>query len=484
MNPQELSQTRLIDGLPALRLLEGLARVYQLVLVVDQQGRLQWMSSELRRFCGGADCQIGGDARTLFPRLPKPEQLLTIRRLLRSQGYLSHMRVDLRGGDGTEVPAELSVLPISTEDSDPPLLVVIARRVGDRGETAGEQAASVLDNAPDAVLAVDEKGFVTYSNAAVERLLGHSRDELRHRPVALLVHNPIDVEKLASSLGPGQKIRDWDLNLRRSDGSAVAVSASADALKLPDGTVRGTVLFLRDVRERSETELELRKRNQELEHCVHTLAHDLRSPLVAILGFSRLLRQDYGDNLDRTGRRFVDRIEEAGRTMDHMIRDVLELSRIGSDERKSLIDPRIVLLQIQAERKPQLDERGIRLTIPDGPPMVYCDRTRLYQLFSNLIGNAIDHMGPCDAPSISVDIEELPDHHLITVNDSGRGIPAEHQENIFDVFRTLRPHPESRRGSGIGLAIVRKIATTHSGRAWVESEPGHGALFCVTLSRT
>ncbi len=93
-------------------------------------------------------------------------------------------------------------------------------------------------------------------------------------------------------------------------------------------------------------------------------------------------------------------------------------------------------------------------------------------------------MGPCEAPIISVDIEERPDHHLISVKDTGRGIPAEHHESIFEVFQTLRPDPNSRRGSGIGLAIVRKIATTHSGAAWVESKPGQGAHFCVTLSRT
>ena len=484
MNAQELPQARLIDGLPPLRLLEGLARLYQLVVVVDQQGRLQWISSELRRHCDLADCHIGSDARTLFTRLPKPEQLVAIRRQLRSRGYLSHMRVDLRGVGGAEEPAELSVLPISTEDGGSPLLVIIARRIDDREEPAGEPAASVLDSVPDAVLAVDERGFVTYANAAAEGLLGHTHDELRDRPIALLVSNPLDVERLAPSPGSEEKIRDWEFFLPRRGRHTISVSASADPLRQRDGSVRGTVLFLRHVRERSETEQELRHRNEELEHCVHTLAHDLRSPLVALLGFSRLLRQDYADKLDETGCHFVDRVEEAGRTMDHLIRDVLELSRIGSDERKSLVNPHIVLRQIRAELKPRLDEGKIQLVIPDAPPMVYCDRTRLYQLFSNLVGNAIDHMGPCEAPIISVDIEERPDHHLISVKDTGRGIPAEHHESIFEVFRTLRPDPNSRRGSGIGLAIVRKIATTHSGAAWVESKPGQGARFCVTLSRS
>ena len=121
------------------------------------------------------------------------------------------------------------------------------------------------------------------------------------------------------------------------------------------------------------------------------------SPLVALLGFSRLLRQDYGPQLDETGRHFIDRIEQAGRTMDELIHDLLEFSRIGQgSERRAMVDPRSVLTQISSEMKPRLEAKGIRLEIPDHPPTIYCDRTRLYQVFSNLVGNAIEHDGDDD----------------------------------------------------------------------------------------
>jgi signal transduction histidine kinase len=226
----------------------------------------------------------------------------------------------------------------------------------------------------------------------------------------------------------------------------------------------------------------LEHKNVELEHCVHSLAHDLRSPLVALLGFSRLLRQDYGNQLDDTGLHFIDRIEQAGRTMEELIHDLLEFSRIGQgSEHRSMVDPRAVLLQIAAEMKPRLEASGMELEFPNRPPLIYCDRTRLYQVFSNLVGNAIDHMGSCEDRVISVDVWDERDGHRVAVRDRGRGIEPGDHERIFEVFQSLGPGSDGRRGSGIGLAIVKKIAETHGGRVWVESEPGRGTSFHLTF---
>ncbi len=486
MNALKLAEAQLIDGLPAPKLLEGLARLYELVLVVDPNGRVRWMSDEFRRLCGVSDDPPGQDVRSIFPKFPHPEPISAIRSQLRTDGFLSHTRIDVSGCGGEVLPVEVSVLPVITDAGGPPLRVVIARRISDADTAVGTGAPDpLLESAPDGVLAVDERGFITYANAAVERLVGYSREQLLGRPVALLASHPADVEGLASSLGPKGEVREWDLELRRSDGTSIAFSASAGALRRPDRSAGGSVLFLREAAKRRQAEQALGRENAELEHCIQTLAHDLRSPLVALLGFSRLLRQDYGERMDETGCHFLDRIEQAGHTMEVLIHEILELSRIGRcGDRRSLVDPRIVLLQIAAEIKPRLDAQGIRLATPASPPMVFCDRTRLYQLFSNLIGNAIDHMGPCETPVIEVHIEEGAEQHHLSVSDPGRGIPPEHHQEIFEVFRSFGRRSDGDRGTGIGLAIVRKIAETHSGRAWVESRPDAGATFHVTLSRS
>ena len=274
------------------------------------------------------------------------------------------------------------------------------------------------------------------------------------------------------------------MTLRRPDGGAIAVSATVSPLPPDAGLARAIILSLRDTSSSQRALAEIQRKNDDLEQCVNTLAHDLRSPLVALLGFSRLLRQDYGARLDDTGLHFVDRIEQAGRTMEMLIHDLLELSRIGQPgERRALVDPRAVLQHLQHELKPRLDAAGVELVLPAHPPLVYCDRTRLYQVFSNLIGNAIEHMGPCAMPRIVVDVVEEADCEHITVHDPGRGIAPEHHERIFEVFQSLAPRSDDRSGTGIGLAIVKKIVQTHGGRVWVESRLGHGSTFHVTFPR-
>jgi signal transduction histidine kinase len=212
------------------------------------------------------------------------------------------------------------------------------------------------------------------------------------------------------------------------------------------------------------------------------VSHDLRSPLVAVLGFARLLREDYGEQLDAQGLRFLRRIEEAGRTMESLLHDLLEFARIGRSEPKRIhVDPRDVLLQLQAELKPSLEEAQVSLQLPEEPPLLWCDRTQLYQVLSNLVGNALDHMGPTSQPSLEVEISEENGLQQLVVRDHGRGIdPADH-ERIFEIFQTRGVPRGGKRGTGIGLAVVRKIAEAHGGSAWVESAPGAGAAFHVTF---
>ncbi len=492
MNLQQSSEPETIDRIPSVTLLEGLARVYDLVLVTDFDGKVLWVSNGLLELSDGGGFRVGLDAQMILPQLPKlprPDQVFSLRSQLRTHGHLSNIRVDLPiGATGDSVPVEVNMLPMSTPVEDRPFFVVIARRASDSSDCSRSEMddrSAILDDAPDALLAIDTNGFVVRSSAGIERLLGHSPEEIIDTPVAALLGNANDLDRLVSSLcaeGADGDVGEWELTLVGSSGQGVNVAATARARRDADGKFAGTVLCLRKVAEPHPMVAELERKNAELEHCVHALAHDLRSPLVALLGFSRLLRQDYGGQLDDTGLHFIDRIEQAGRTMEDLIHDLLELSRIGqSGERKSLVDPKTVLSQLHAELKPRLDAGQVRLLLPIDPPLVYCDRTRLYQVFSNLIGNAIDHMGPCDDPFIQITVTDQADHHHITVSDGGRGIADVDHQRVFDVFQSLSPASDGRRGSGIGLAIVRKVAETHGGRVWLENRSGGGATFHVTL---
>jgi len=229
----------------------------------------------------------------------------------------------------------------------------------------------------------------------------------------------------------------------------------------------------------------LETKNDELETCVRSVSHDLRSPLVSVLGFTRLLRDEFGDPIGRTGRHFLDRIEQAGRNMERLLHDMIELSRLDETPYFPVsVDPSPVLKELAAELNLQLDEAGIDLNLPTDPPLVVCDRTRLYQLFSNLIGNAIRHMEPNASGRIDVSVEVVPDGWEISVKDNGPGIAPEDSKRIFEPFQTARRPGEPKKSSGLGLAIVRKIVEAHRGRIVVESELGAGARFVVWLPRS
>ena len=470
MSTQLQAGVPLADGSPIRKLLEELSHTYSMMLVADARGRVSWMSDGWIEACGRRPDFGGRDLREAIATTRHPERSFAILDRMRDRGFLVHSRVDRSEINPRSTPLDLSIFPLRCSKGG--LVQVILAREAPPKESHRE--AALLDALPDALLACDADGFVSYANPATERVLGMAPTEIRGCALAVLPADGRSLGRLLGALEASEPVEfEIDLRTARPEPRSVAVSLAPR----PGGN--GCVLTLRTA---AEQNAELVRRNDELEHCINTLAHDLRSPLVALLGFSRLLRQDYGERFDDTGAHFLDRIEQAGRTMETLIHDLLELSRIGQPgELPAMIDPRAVLLQLAAELKPRLDSSEIALVLPKDPPLVYCDRTLLYQVFSNLIGNAVEHMGDCSERTIAVSIAEDCGFHRITVRDRGLGIAPEHHERIFEAFQSLGPRRGPRSGTGMGLAIVRKIADTRGGRAWVESSPGAGAAFHFTL---
>jgi PAS domain S-box-containing protein len=342
--------------------------------------------------------------------------------------------------------------------------------------------SAVLDDSPEPVVVVDRGGRLRFANAACESLFGVAPAVLigRRADEFALRHEPAERHP-----DPGESpcVLRGCVELRHPDGDPRWASYAARALSAPGVGVMGAVGFLHDDTERRRDDLRRSRVRDELEQTIRAVSHDLRSPLVSVLGFSRLLRDDFGGALGERGTHYLDRIVAAGRTMESLIRELLDFARIGhAGEHRAWVDPREVLQQLRGELKPRLDHLCVELAVPEDAPLLRCDRTRLYQLFSNLIGNALDHMGPCESPCIEVGIREDGEWHRISVRDNGRGIEPSERERIFEMFQTI-PRDGSRKGTGIGLAIVKKIAELHGGCVWVESAPDAGATFHVRLPR-
>lgn len=467
---------------PALGLLAGLARIHRTVLVVDSGDRIVWASEALNELTGRE--WVGQQVDDLFG---SPERHLELRRRLRSDGCLANEPIGVLCHDGSEIGATLSAVGVPAS-CGAGLTLAIVRPDSDALQpiepgSGGDYYRSILDSCSDALVALDDRGWVTYANPQLVSLMGKSVDSLPGLPVALAFSPRFGFEALADSLRPAREGCGAEIDLAH-DGSTLSVAIDYTPLALPDGSNAGTVAFLRDVTEQRRAEADLKHKNDELEHYVHAVSHDLRTPLVSLLGFSRLLVQDYGDILTDTGRHFLERIEQASRTMEALINDLLELSRIGSTPGQfDWVDPLPVLKQLANELKPRLETADIDLTLPASPPLVFAVRTHLYQVFANLIGNAVTHMGAREGAQISVELEETPDAAILSVRDNGEGIGRKDQERVFEIFQTVKPRGGERRGTGIGLAIVKKIAEAHGGRAWLQSEAGGGAVFFVSFPR-
>jgi PAS domain S-box-containing protein len=483
------------DDVASHEILHGLARLHSLVVVSDLKGRVLWMSDAMALECGGAEHHVGNPMCQAFASLPGgraqaklAEQISHMQAQLQTHESVSDVRLDLGIKSGVHHSVDVSAFRTETRGGRPVVVAIVHPSRAEVGEIAlrreRDALGSILDASPDAVIGLDRFGFIDYANDAVQSVLGVDPAKLDGQPVALLVPRSSELVGLVSELAGGQTIVDHELRIERPDGSLCWVAVDARSRASGPGEYGERFVFIRDVNHRVRERRALEKHNAELESYVHNVSHDLRSPLVSLLGFTRLLQQDYGPVLDETGRHFADRIEQAGRTMETLIEDLLELSRIGTgNEHRTLINPRAVLLQLQAELKLRLDEMGATLQIPDNPPLLMADRTRLYQIFSNLIGNALQHMGPCQDRCIRIDVVERGDESVITVSDRGQGVDGDDIERIFEAFHSQGRAACGRRSTGMGLAIVRKIAESHGGRAWAESTPGAGAEFHVSLPR-
>jgi len=238
------------------------------------------------------------------------------------------------------------------------------------------------------------------------------------------------------------------------------------------------------LRRQAEEELarkveELGRSNAELEQFAHIASHDLQEPLRMVASYTQLLGERYRGKLDENADKYIGYASEGAIRMQTLIQDLLAFSRVGrKDSTSRRVDCDAEMAEVMMSMHLTIQESGAKVTYA-ALPVVWADRSRMAQLFQNLIGNAIKFRGK-DAPEISVRAEKTDSQWLFSVSDNGIGIAPQYAENIFVVFQRLHTR-EEYPGNGIGLAICKKIVEHHGGKIWVESEAGHGSTFKFTL---
>ncbi|ADZ09347.1 histidine kinase [Methanobacterium lacus] len=229
--------------------------------------------------------------------------------------------------------------------------------------------------------------------------------------------------------------------------------------------------------------MKLEDANNELEAFAYSVSHDLRVPLRAIDGFSRIVIEDYEKELDEEGVRLLNVIRDNTKKMGQLIDDILLLSRAGRQEmNNSKLDMTSLAKNVYNEFQQDVSSRNIDFVVEDMPP-VDADRALMTQVLTNLIGNAIKFTKKTENPRIELGYTEDEANYIYHVKDNGAGFNMKYYDKLFGLFQRLHSQEEFE-GTGVGLSIVQRIISRHNGRVWGEGEVGKGATIYFSLPKT
>jgi PAS domain S-box-containing protein len=344
-----------------------------------------------------------------------------------------------------------------------------------------ERFSLLLKTASDGIHVLDMEGRLILASDSFYRMLGF---DPANPPMLRLSdwNNRVAPDEIGPTIARLWKSpKAFTTRHQRRDGSILDVEVMTQGLEL-DGR---PLLFAsaRDITQRLRDAQDLARSNAELEQFAYVASHDLRQPLRMVTSYLGLIEKRLGDAIDEDMKQFLWFAIDGAKRMDRLIQDLLEYSRAGRDQ--GALEP-LALADILREALIILDavivESGAQIRLPDSLPQVMGNRSELTRLFQNLLGNAVKYRSPDRPPVIELTCRPDGDDWLIGVKDNGIGIAPKDQERAFAIFQRL-VSAKQYEGTGIGLAVCRKVVEHHGGRIWLESELDQGCTFLLTLPR-
>ena len=369
-----------------------------------------------------------------------------------------------------------------------------------------EQLELILHSAGEGICGLDLDGRIVFANAAAASMVGREASALIGQSHHDLLHHsrpdgspfPREESPILEALRAGTPYRAMNDVFWRQDWTAFPVEYSSNPV-IKDGITAGAVVVFRDVSERVQFERALERKaedlarsNAELENFAYLASHDLQEPLRKIQAFGERLKQGFSSDLDERGLDYLNRMQNASRRMSTLINDLLSYSRVAKRGKEfTPTNLNAVVEEVVSDLEVRISESDADIRMKE-LPSINADASQMYHVFQNLIGNALKFRRPDMTPHISIDAELARDEHTgaagdrvwrISVADNGIGFDQKHQERIFTIFERLHGRG-SYEGTGVGLAIVRRIVERHGGSIRAVGNPEHGARFEILLPET
>ena len=469
------------------------------IVSADKRGHITYCNPGAERIFGYAARDVIGRPLTLLmpQRFHDAHRQGLARFLTTGEARVIGRTVELVGRrkDGTEFPLELSLA--SWKVGGDTFFTGIIRDITERKQTedalrAIEQrfrlmVTSVKDYA---IFMLDPDGHIVSWNEGAERIKGYTADEIigqhfsRFYPSEDIQRGkPMDKLKVAAAEGRSED-EGWRV---RKDGSRFWANVVITAMRDKAGTLRGFSKVTRDLTEQKRAEGAIKKYNEqleaankELEAFSYSVSHDLRAPLRAIDGFSRILLEDHAPTLTPEAQHYLTVVRKNSQHMGLLIDDLLAFSRLSRQPlSKQLVRPTDVVRQCVDELHAEQQDRRVEIAIGD-LPACQADPALLKQVWMNLMSNALKYTRKQEMAVIAVGCQEQDGATAYFVRDNGVGFDMRYADKLFGVFQRLH-RAEDYEGTGVGLAIVQRIILRHGGRVWAEAAVEHGATFYFTL---
>ena len=369
-----------------------------------------------------------------------------------------------------------------------------------------ERTHKIINSLRVGVLLYGPQEEILFGNKMALKILGLTEDELYNKlsfhPECNIVHEdgslfPLSAQPVQTAISSKKSITDVVMGVYRPvTKDRVWLLVNAEPILDDNGEIKEVICSFSDITERKAVEekltwlyqslesraFELATSNADLERFVYVATHDLQEPLRMVSSFTQLLKKKYGKQLDEQAKEYINYAVEGATRMKKLILDLLEYSKFSSNKEEfTKTDMNAVFQDVSETFSIEITDSGAEL-ITQKLPLIHANTSLIKQLLENLVGNALKYRSN-RKPVLKVGCKEEEDRFLFTVSDNGIGIDPKYSDKIFILFRRLHNDNDTYEGTGVGLAICKKIVELHHGTIWVESEQGEGSTFYFTIPK-